>query len=294
MSSITPPTATQGWTNLFMSKDFASTYKLAEQLTGAFGGPLIDQSGIALDQLKEPPTVFDNACGTGIISSCLNSKLSDQIRQKWKLTCGDFSEGMVGYTKQRAIDEGWRNAEVKLVDAQDTQLPNDHFTHIFASFAFASFPDSKTAMKECFRILQPEGTLAATTWKEVPWITMLETTIKSLSPDLSFPNPTEYHDIFNKGWNNESIVQARLEEVGFKDVKTTTVTAQILLPIAVLVQLTSSVLPALLGRFWTDEQREEYEGRIPATMRELLEEMYGVDGSVPLEPVGIVVRGRKL
>jgi SAM-dependent methyltransferase len=132
-TTMSPP-ATQEWANLFKSKDFARSYRLAEQLTGLFADPLIDQSRITSCQPGNPPIVLDNACGTGIISSVLNGRLSDHVRQNWKLTCGDFSEGMVEYTKQRAIDEGWRNAEVKVVDAQETNLSSDHYTHVLASF----------------------------------------------------------------------------------------------------------------------------------------------------------------
>ncbi|KAL4871809.1 hypothetical protein BDV12DRAFT_193958 [Aspergillus spectabilis] len=275
------PPSTQEWANLFKSKDFARSYKRAEQLTGVFADPLIDQSRITSYQPETPPIVLDNACGTGIISSVLNHRLSDQVRQDWKLTCGDFSEGMVEYTKQRAIDEGWRNVEVKVVDAQETNLPTDYYTHVFASF-------------ECLRVLQPGGTLAITTWKEIPWISILESSIKSLSPDLPFPDATEYHEIFNKGWGSEIVVHSRFEKAGFTDVRVTVVPAQVSLPIALLVELNKSILPALLGRFWTEEQRGEYEVRIPGAMQELLEEKYGVDEVVLLEPVAVIATGRKL
>jgi ubiquinone/menaquinone biosynthesis C-methylase UbiE len=72
---------------------------------------------------------------------------------------------MVEYTKQRMQAEGWNNAEAKIVNAQDTGLPSDHYTHVYTAFAFNMFPDYKAALKECFRVLQAGGTLSTSTWK---------------------------------------------------------------------------------------------------------------------------------
>jgi hypothetical protein len=41
---------------------------------------------------------------------------------------------MLAYTEQRVKDEGWTNAETRTIDAQDTQLPNGRYTHVFAAF----------------------------------------------------------------------------------------------------------------------------------------------------------------
>jgi hypothetical protein len=30
--------------------------------------------------------------------------------------------------------EGWNNAEAKIVNAQDTGLPSDHYTHVYTAF----------------------------------------------------------------------------------------------------------------------------------------------------------------
>lgn len=83
---------------------------------------------------QKPLVVLDNACGIGVVSSALNRTLDDEAKKTWKLTCGDLSEGMLEYTKQRLVDEGWVNAETKVVDALNTGLPDAHYTHVFVSF----------------------------------------------------------------------------------------------------------------------------------------------------------------
>jgi len=61
----------------------------------------------------------------------LHRILDEDTRSNWELTCGDSSEAMVSITKDRIEEEGWNNAEAKVVDAQQTGLPSTHYTHIF-------------------------------------------------------------------------------------------------------------------------------------------------------------------
>ncbi len=124
--------ATRDFTNMFQLKDFARRYRLAEKITGLFARPLINQSGIA--SYEKRPVILDNACGTGVISSVLNSTVSDKIKKDWELTCGDLSQPMVEHTQQRAIEEGWYNTEVKIVNTQEMDLPSAYYTHIYTAF----------------------------------------------------------------------------------------------------------------------------------------------------------------
>jgi ubiquinone/menaquinone biosynthesis C-methylase UbiE len=127
----------QEWEKFFKDDKFAKNYKTGERVTEQFAQALIDQSGLILEsrtQQDAPHVVLDNACGTGIVSSLLHHQLDDKVKRNWKLTCGDISEGMLRYTKLRMENEHWQNAETKLVDAQATQLPDAHYTHVFTAF----------------------------------------------------------------------------------------------------------------------------------------------------------------
>lgn len=134
--------AEQNWEAFFKDDKFVNNYKTGENITGQFAYSLLEQSGLLntvnINQGK-PLVIFDNACGTGIVSSILHGNLDDAIKSNWKLTCGDISPGMVEYTRRRMAEEGWQNAEVKIVDAQDTKLPSDYFTHAVTAFGKWSF-----------------------------------------------------------------------------------------------------------------------------------------------------------
>lgn len=125
------------WQTLFKDDKFVKTYRIGEKITGQFAQSLLDQSGMVKYANSNPEkslVVFDNACGTGVVSSLLNQQLNEKVKKNWNLTCGDISEGMLGYTRHRLQHEDWQNAEVKIVDAQETGLPSAHYTHAITAF----------------------------------------------------------------------------------------------------------------------------------------------------------------
>lgn len=128
--------AQQDWENFFKDRKTVANYKIGEKVTAQFAQVLINQSGIthALTDQDNPLVVLDNACGTGIISSLLHQQLDKETRNKWRLTCGDISESMLDYTRQRMTEENWTNTTLTTMDAQDVQLPSAHFTHVFTAF----------------------------------------------------------------------------------------------------------------------------------------------------------------
>ncbi|KAL4917274.1 S-adenosyl-L-methionine-dependent methyltransferase [Aspergillus aurantiobrunneus] len=280
--------ATTAFSNMFQEKDIAKRYELAEKVTGLFARPLINQSGIS--SYQERPVVFDNACGTGVISSVLHHTLSDQVRKGWKLTCGDFSQAMVDYTQQRAINEGWHNAEVKVVNALETHLPSAYYTHVYAAFAIPLIPDD--AMKECFRILQPGGILATTSFKKAAQLAIIISSLEPLSKDLPLPDIEEFENNISKGWNSETHVQSVFEQTGFTDIQVTAVTDHISVPILPFVDMTKSLVPAILSPYWTREQLDQHGSRIPEVMQQWLEQKFA-DGLVPLEPTVLVATAKK-
>lgn len=129
---------TDKWKSLFKQQASVSNFNnVTEKITGPFGDALIDQSGIVNETLADSGkalVVLDNACGTGIISKMLHEKVDVQTKSKWSLTCGDLFEVMLECAKREAQHGEWSNVDFAIVDAQDTGLPSDHFSHVFTSF----------------------------------------------------------------------------------------------------------------------------------------------------------------
>ncbi|PLB33453.1 gliotoxin thiomethyltransferase [Aspergillus candidus] len=278
---------------VYTQKGIVPRYIVAEKITGLFAQPLIDQSGIATS-FQKPLVVLDNACGTGIVSSFLNQKIHYKTRKRWKLVCSDLTQEILDYTRQRIRDEAWMNAKAKLVDAQDTGLPNEYFTHVFVGFAFNTFLDEMAAMNECFRILKPGGTLAISTWQSTDWLTLIESAIMTIPDNLPFPSTKEFFALYSRGWHSKSYVRAQLETAGFRHVQTTSVNKQISLPISEFMEVVMSIVPVVAIRFWTQEQRTRYQGDVPGVVRRYLEGRFGVLGLVVLEPWALVTTGLKV
>jgi ubiquinone/menaquinone biosynthesis C-methylase UbiE len=123
--------------DFFKSEAYANSFKRGEMITRPFAEILVDQSKVIAESKANPDqplVILDNACGTGIISSILNDKVDDIVKGKWKLTSGDISSAMIEYTKLRMQQEGWKNTETRILDAQKPDLPSAQFTHIFTAF----------------------------------------------------------------------------------------------------------------------------------------------------------------
>ncbi|RDH27315.1 S-adenosyl-L-methionine-dependent methyltransferase [Aspergillus welwitschiae] len=284
----------------YLTPAFVSRYHLAEKLTGVFVAPLVQHSGILSTPSNKPMAVFDNACGLGIVSSYLNSTLPEDIKRHWTLTCGDITKLMVEYTKLRIEREGWVNAEAKVVDAQRTGLPADKYTHVLTAFgewynlcAFMMIPDARAAMRECFRILQSGGVLATSTWRTSSWLVIMKEAIETTPWNVKFPTMKEFLALHNEGWDDESFVKARFEEEGFEDVEVTAVQRETSLTISEFMEVGGGMIPIVTGAFWTPEQREKYEAKAPVVIREYLEEKFGADGVIRMEPVAVLAVGRK-
>ncbi|GFF40742.1 demethylmenaquinone methyltransferase [Aspergillus udagawae] len=278
--------------NMFKAKEFTDRYKYTEKLTGLYAETLVEYSGVA-NPYEKQLVVLDNACGIGAVSSVLNRTLNDEAKRTWKLTCGDLSEGMLEYTKQRLEDEGWVNAETKIVNALDTGLPDAHYTHVFVSFGFQSFPDAIAALKECFRILASGGILATSTWQRFTWIPIMKAAIETMPGKLPFPTQEEFLALHSTGWDSESYIQSELEKVGFRDVKVTAVPKETSLPISEFLEVCMMIIPYLLPKFWTEEQRELHEKDVPMVLRQYLQDNYGASGQVPLEAVALITTALK-
>ncbi|KAI4142709.1 MAG: hypothetical protein L6R39_004840, partial [Caloplaca ligustica] len=145
----TKPQQNNEWTEAFFKQgDTARRYKNAEIATGPFAKVLVEEAGL-LDPL--PPdqklTILDNACGIGAVAAALHEMLDPEtVRERMELTCGDFAEPMLKAVGERIEENGWVNTKVKLVDAQNTGLPDASFSHVLANFVIMGLQDPDAAL----------------------------------------------------------------------------------------------------------------------------------------------------
>lgn len=103
---------------LFADPKIARNFKAAEPTIGPFARALILQAfQHDFDHIRKPLVILDNACGTGLVSEQLLEMLGESAKEGMKLVCGDLSEEMVNYVKEKIEEKRWKNAEAKVVDA---------------------------------------------------------------------------------------------------------------------------------------------------------------------------------
>ncbi|KAJ5666303.1 uncharacterized protein N7477_008751 [Penicillium maclennaniae] len=285
------------WRKIFKDDKFVKNYKVGEKVTAQFAQSLLEQSGIVGNANLSPGktlVVFDNACGTGIVSSLLNQQLQDEVKKNWNLTCGDISPGMLEYTRHRSQHEDWQNVEVKLVDAQETGLPSAHYTHTITAFAYMALPESLAALDESTRILQPGGIIAFSTWIEPGWITVIQKALETITENLPLLTAEKFLFLSGRGeWNSVSWIKSQLKQRDFENIIVKTDTKAISLPGLEFVEMAMMMLPIVTKFLWTDKQREDHEHKVRPALERYLEEHYGKNAEVPMKWTAILSTARK-
>ncbi|OCT47889.1 hypothetical protein CLCR_03766 [Cladophialophora carrionii] len=97
-----------------------SVYEKMAALADNIMGPFADT---VLRTAKFPPAgdsplvVLDQACGSGVVSSHIMSRLSSDDRARLDLTCADISEPQIAQMTKRIEASGWHNARAVTNDA---------------------------------------------------------------------------------------------------------------------------------------------------------------------------------
>jgi SAM-dependent methyltransferase len=118
-----------------------------------------------LSALDPKPTdvVLDLAAGTGDITEAVAGLVSRVIST-------DLSPVMVEAARRRGV----ANAEHRVMDMQQIDLPDSSIDAVVSRFGYMLVPDPARALRETRRVLRQGGRLAFATWapaKRNPWAT---------------------------------------------------------------------------------------------------------------------------
>jgi SAM-dependent methyltransferase len=145
--------------------DVAATYDTIIPFFATFAAHLVNAA-----RLKRAERVLDLACGRG---ACLSEAVSAVGEHGYVLGL-DISEQMVSVTANELRERGIVNAEVRVGDAEQLDLPSASFDAIICGFGIFFFPNPRAALIECLRVLRPGGRLATSVFTEgrggFPWI----------------------------------------------------------------------------------------------------------------------------
>lgn len=147
---------------------------------------------------------------------------------------------------------------------------------------------------ECFRILQPSGICALSTWDTVGWIPDVQAAFATLPGSPMFPDKETFYASLGKGrWYETSFVEQKLTAFGFADVKVEVVrrTSQTK-DAAEFFRVFDTMLRVIAERFWSEEERRRCGPLVEGALLKHLKAKYG-DGIIEMDWAAILATGRK-
>ncbi|PTB64785.1 S-adenosyl-L-methionine-dependent methyltransferase [Trichoderma citrinoviride] len=246
--------------------------------------PLVNHMGF-YKTVAEPVVLLDSACGSGVLTQEVQAALSDEVLAASSFTCADNAVGMVDLVKRRIVDEKWVNTEARVLDAMNTGLPDNTFSHVGVALALHLTPDPDAVVKDCIRILKPGGTFGASTWPKANadmfWIPDMRTALESLPFDAP-PLPAIPMQMHHSGhWDDAAWVETHLaRDLGLTNVSVRESGSRYRFASADEFMATFSMMvPWMMNTFWSDEVREKHSvDEVRGLVKRHLEDKYGGHG----------------
>ncbi|KAJ3524948.1 hypothetical protein NM208_g11850 [Fusarium decemcellulare] len=239
--------------------------------------PLPLQMGIS-DKTSTPLALFDNAGGSGVFTHAVQQILPKDVLEKSTFLCADNAEGMVNLAKKRSGMEGWINTEVKRLDATNTGLPENSFTHVGLGLALHVIPDPDAVLADSKRILKPGGIFGATTFHKsnIFWHPDVKTAFASFPFEAPFLKEVKMQMHDQGDWTTPEWIEEHLKKQGFTDVKVTTNPGRYFIKNAEEFIITFGMMVNwLMNSLWSEELRKEHPWEeVKELIRKHLEEKY--------------------
>ncbi|KAI4728344.1 S-adenosyl-L-methionine-dependent methyltransferase [Aureobasidium sp. EXF-10728] len=190
--------------------------------------------------LSSATSILDIGCGPGSVTSQLISSHHADLPTTAQLLATDFSIGMVGVVSQarasklKELSPGtekdtWARVTPLVMDAMTlAPLLDNSISHIVANFVFFMVQDPAKALKESYRVLQPNGVAAISSWSRMQWMESLAIAASRTFPSLGKPTPEM--PTVSASWTTCEGVGEQLKTAGFRDVYTEFVSAPIVMP----------------------------------------------------------------
>jgi ubiquinone/menaquinone biosynthesis C-methylase UbiE len=155
------------------------------------------------------------ASGTGSLTRQLVKNLPPGAR----LLASDLQPEMLEVAKHKINNE---NVSWDVVDMTDIPYAGETFDLVICQFGLMLVPDKLKALQEIYRVLTPGGKLVFTVWGEIEnnpvWNISGKVIASFLGGNPMLQNPGPF------SLASETETMKLLEEAGFKDIKTTSVT----------------------------------------------------------------------
>lgn len=199
----------------------ASTYdRVGPRFFSHFGHRLVEVA-----QIPGGSKVLDVATGRGAVLY----PAAESVRPQGSVTGIDLSEKMVQETnKELAGKKTLSNVEVRQMDAEHLQFPDESFDFVLCGFAIFFFPQLDKAMAEFRRVLKPAGHICVSTFDklfEKEWEWFYEIVDTHLPSEPEEPQTTETDTESEPVFDSPEGLTAILKSTDFDDIQITSETA---------------------------------------------------------------------
>jgi ubiquinone/menaquinone biosynthesis C-methylase UbiE len=162
-------------------------------------------------QVPNNSSVLELACGTGILTRVLRSRLPASV----KLTATDLNEPMFRpaagkFTENETVQ--WQQA-----DAGSLPFAERMFDAVVCQFGLMFVPDKLLAVKEARRVLKPGGVFLFNVWDAMEHNPLGQLTHRTVASYFEKDPPTFYQVPF--GYHDREEIKRVLEEAGFDEIK---------------------------------------------------------------------------
>lgn len=129
-------------------------------LFAQFGRRLVEQIS-----LTPGARVLDVATGSGAVLL----PAARLVGAEGRVTGIDRSEAMLQEAKRAVTSEGLTNVELRLMDAEHIEFPDQAFDVVTCGFSLFLFPDLEGALREIYRVCKPGGRLGVSVFAKTPF-----------------------------------------------------------------------------------------------------------------------------
>jgi len=131
--------------------------RVGPSIFSQFGERLVEQMPLA-----RGAHVLDIATGKGAVLL----PTARRVGVKGHVTGIDISSKILKEAERVVRVEGLTNVELRKMDAEHLEFPDNNFDFVTCAFALFLFPDMEAALREMFRVCKPGGCVAITTFSK--------------------------------------------------------------------------------------------------------------------------------
>jgi ubiquinone/menaquinone biosynthesis C-methylase UbiE len=163
-------------------------------------------------QVAKNGSVLELACGTGILTRALRTRLPSTV----ELTATDLNEPMF----RHAAAKFRKDEAVQWLQADACSLPfgDRRFDAVVCQFGIMFVPDKALAAREAHRVLKSGGLFLFNVWDAMEHNELGQLTHQTIASYFDKDPPTFYEVPF--GYYDQDEIKRVLKEAGFQEIKT--------------------------------------------------------------------------